>query len=322
MDLLHAEIAKKRKQLGGAEGGGKRRWVRTADLQRQRRDEIEAAAKGKAPAAKPNRPAEAPEAKEAEAEAEVAARVSARVNALEGLDTSEVVKRLRAAGEPATLFGEDAAARVARLAALEARATVDDDLRLTGGHELTETTATTKPVDGADASDDEAPAVEDAVDDDDHATIRRWVRARLKEWEATLEKRTDAAKRGPQGRVETRTYKQTKDYVRPLVKLCKRRSLDLSMRTSLTEIVGHCDAGEFVKANNAYILIAIGNAAWPIGVTSVGIHTRVGRERVEQKNVAHVMNDECARKYLTSMKRLMKVAQDSRDDVAPSKKVL
>ena len=34
------------------------------------------------------------------------------------------------------------------------------------------------------------------------------------------------------------------------------------------------------------------------------------------------MNDECARKYLTSMKRLMKVAQDSRDDVAPSKKVL
>ena len=37
---------------------------------------------------------------------------------------------------------------------------------------------------------------------------------------------------------------------------------------------------------------------------------------------AQVMNDEMARKYLTSFKRLMKVAQDARPDVAPSKKVM
>ena len=45
-------------------------------------------------------------------------------------------------------------------------------------------------------------------------------------------------------------------------------------------------------------------------------------EKVEQKNVAHVMNDEAQRKYLTSFKRLMKFEQDRRPDVAPSKKVL
>ena len=77
-----------------------------------------------------------------------------------------------------------------------------------------------------------------------------------------------------------------------------------------------------MRANDAYILVAIGNAAWPIGVTSVGIHTRTAREKVEQKNVAHVMNDEAQRKYLTSFKRLMKFEQDRRPDVAPSKKVL
>ena len=82
-----------------------------------------------------------------------------------------------------------------------------------------------------------------------------------------------------------------------------------------------CEAGEFVKANDAYILIAIGNSAWPIGVTSVGIHTRTARENVEQKNVAHVMNNEMQRKYLTSVKRLMKFAQDQRPDVAPSSDV-
>ncbi len=87
-------------------------------------------------------------------------------------------------------------------------------------------------------------------------------------------------------------------------------------------MIAHCDNGEFVKANDAYILVASGNAAWPIGVTSVGIHTRTAREKVEQKNVAHVMNDEAQRKYLTSFKRLMKFEQDRRPDVAPSKKVL
>ena len=45
MDALAAEIAKKRKQVDGAKGGdAKRRWVRTADLQQQRRKDIEASA--------------------------------------------------------------------------------------------------------------------------------------------------------------------------------------------------------------------------------------------------------------------------------------
>ena len=45
----------------------------------------------------------------------------------------------------------------------------------------------------------------------------------------------------------------------------------------ILQIVRHCKDGEFVKANDCYIDIAIGRAAWPIGVTMVGIHARAGR---------------------------------------------
>jgi pre-mRNA-splicing factor 18 len=38
--------------------------------------------------------------------------------------------------------------------------------------------------------------------------------------------------------------------------------------------------------------------------------------------VAHIMNNELQRKYLTSIKRLMTYAQNKRTDVAPSMKVL
>ena len=94
------------------------------------------------------------------------------------------------------------------------------------------------------------------------------------------------------------------------------------MQNHLLKIVLYCEQGEFVKAHDAYLDVAIGRAAWPIGVTMVGIHARSGRAKIESANVAHVMNSELQRKYLTSVKRLMSYAQRKRVDVDPSKKVL
>ena len=48
----------------------------------------------------------------------------------------------------------------------------------------------------------------------------------------------------------------------------------------------------------AYLEMAIGNGAWPLGVTQVGIHSRTGRERISSSHVAHVLNDETARKFI------------------------
>jgi hypothetical protein len=45
--------------------------------------------------------------------------------------------------------------------------------------------------------------------------------------------------------------------------------------------------------------LCAGNAPWPIGVTSVGIHERSAREKISHvMNAAHIMNDEATRKYL------------------------
>jgi len=57
-------------------------------------------------------------------------------------------------------------------------------------------------------------------------------------------------------------------------------------------------------------MLAIGNAAWPIGVTMVGIHERSGREKIFSQHVAHVLNDETTRKYIQAIKRLMTYAQE------------
>ncbi|MFS7948193.1 putative pre-mRNA-splicing factor 18 [Helianthus anomalus] len=66
-----------------------------------------------------------------------------------------------------------------------------------------------------------------------------------------------------------------------------------------------CMKRDYAAASDHYIRIAIGNSRWPIGATMVGIHERSAREKIHTNNVAHVMNDETTRKYLTSFKRLL-----------------
>ena len=67
--------------------------------------------------------------------------------------------------------------------------------------------------------------------------------------------------------------------------------------------------------------LAIGNAAWPLGVTSVSIHERAGDSHMKEKTGqnAHVLTDEATRKYIHSFKRLMtycKVVGESEGDMA------
>ena len=134
--------------------------------------------------------------------------------------------------------------------------------------------------------------------------------------------RPDDFKRSLAGRNERKTVKQCKDYIRPLFQLCKRRQLEEGLLQKLFQMVQFCEQGEFVRAHDAYMDVAIGRAAWPIGVTMVGIHARTGRAKIESSNVAHVMNSELQRKYLTSVKRLLTYEQTKRTDVDPSKKVM
>jgi len=66
---------------------------------------------------------------------------------------------------------------------------------------------------------------------------------------------------------------------------------------------------EYMRANDSYLKLAIGNAPWPMGVTMVGIHERSAREKIFSNQVAHIMNDETQRKYIQSIKRLMSFLQ-------------
>jgi pre-mRNA-splicing factor 18 len=255
--------------------------------------------------------------------------------------SEELLFQLRNLGLPIRLFGESMEHRVQRLQkALEQQNVQSktqaemDEFRLGKGHGIRNPFLNR----GEDKleelikkkyNDDTGKTIEVGISpktetetNDPHKKVYRYLKGLLNSWEDDLALRPEPVKRTAAGKNETKTLKQCKDYIRPLFKQLKTRKLDDGIMDHMIKIVDYCQEGEFVKAHDSYLDLAIGRSAWPIGVTMVGIHARSGRAKIEAANVAHVMNSELHRKYLTSVKRLMTYAQKKADHVDPSKKVL
>lgn len=152
--------------------------------------------------------------------------------------------------------------------------------------------------------------------------VYRFFRYLTKQWEWDLNNRIDAEKSTMKGKMDTRTQKQCKDYIRPLFKLCKKKEVPFDILSNLVKMVRSCEEGNYREAHDSYLSCAIGNSAWPLGLTMVGIHERSGRERISTNKVAHMMNNELQRKYLTSVMRLISYAQNKSPSVNPSMKVM
>ena len=252
----------------------------------------------------------------------------------------QLTTQLRSFGLPVLYYGETHAQRKLRLQqALEDQTnklqglSEKEEFRLGQGHGIRNPFLERQEKEQGDVleeeEEDDAKKEEQGTKDEEGVTdasdppkyIYKFLKGLLKEWEHDLSLRPESVAKTVAGRNESKTLKQCKDYIRPLFKLCKNRRLEANLEAHLLKIVQCSQEGEFVKAHDAYIDVAIGRAAWPIGVTMVGIHARSGRAKIESSNVAHVMNSELQRKYLTSVKRLLSYAQKKRPDVDPSKKV-
>lgn len=155
---------------------------------------------------------------------------------------------------------------------------------------------------------------------DAHKYCYRFIKGLLAEWERDLAARPAAEAASPRGREEFGLWQQSRDYVKPLLRKLKERSLADDILTLVTELLGHCEDREYARAGDAYVRLAIGNAAWPIGVTAVGLHERAAREKVYEGRQAHVMHNEESRKYVTILKRLISYCQ-RKVPAEPSKSV-
>ncbi|TQN66109.1 Pre-mRNA-splicing factor 18 [Colletotrichum shisoi] len=213
---------------------------------------------------------------------------------MEDVPDGELAGRLRALGEPAMLFGEGHVARLRRyrrLTTVVTKGPIPTTLQLVEEKDM--------KVDGAVPKDKEG---------------RRWLFRQLASYFTMV--LTEYERAMEQERRDTTASKtaygamvQSRENLKPLFRKFEKYDLDDDLLAPIIEIVKAAQERRYVDANDGYLRLSIGKAAWPIGVTMVGIHERSAREKLHNGERGHVMGDEVTRKYLQSIKRLLTFAQ-------------
>lgn len=98
-------------------------------------------------------------------------------------------------------------------------------------------------------------------------------------------------------------FETKKDLVLLLYKL-RSDGLTQDMITSLSTICYYIQQKQYMKANESYMKLSIGNIAWPIGLVSVGIHARSALHKIEDSG-SNIMIDDKTRRWITGVKRLI-----------------
>ncbi|GAM90754.1 hypothetical protein ANO11243_087990 [Dothideomycetidae sp. 11243] len=143
-----------------------------------------------------------------------------------------------------------------------------------------------------------------------HRQLASYFTMVLSEWQVALAGRDQAVKTSTSGKAAYSAMLQARDNMVPLFRKLEKGEIEKSILGPVVEIVRCCQRRRYVDANDAYLRLSIGKAAWPIGVTMVGIHERSAREKLhESDNAAHIMSDEITRKFLQSIKRCLSFAQ-------------
>ncbi|KAL7789796.1 hypothetical protein V8C37DRAFT_194126 [Trichoderma ceciliae] len=206
----------------------------------------------------------------------------------------ELIQKLRELGHPAVLFGESHAARLRRhkrLTTVLTKGPIPTTLQLVEEKDM--------KVDGTLPKDEQG---------------RQWLFRQLASYFTMVltayEKAMDEEKRDTSAsKMAYGAMVQTRENMKPLFRKFESSDLDDSLLQPIVEIVQALQERRYVDANDGYLRLSIGKAAWPIGVTMVGIHERSAREKLHDGEKGHVMGDEATRKYLQSIKRCLTFAQ-------------
>ncbi|KAK5446600.1 hypothetical protein LTS15_009532 [Exophiala xenobiotica] len=229
---------------------------------------------------------------------------------LEDIPDDELRSKLRSLNEPAALYDETHASRLKRYRTLISTAqSLSLKPKLSDGPIPT----TLEPIPEKDML---LPDTVPAPNTPEHTFLYRQLASYftllLREWSIALSQRDASVKASHSGKAAATSYLQVLKDLTPLFRRFERADLEHSLLEPICQIVRCAQNRRYVEANDKYLTLSIGKAAWPIGVTMVGIHERSAREKLSESGEgkqAHIMTDEVTRKYLQSIKRCLSFAQ-------------
>ncbi|EMD66217.1 hypothetical protein COCSADRAFT_179550 [Bipolaris sorokiniana ND90Pr] len=179
----------------------------------------------------------------------------------EDIEDEELIAKLRALDEPARIFGETHKQRLKRykkrvgadnLAAIMTDGPIPTTLQLVSEKDMKVSLQVPKDKEGREFL---------------FRQLASYFTMVLKEWDVTLSRRDPEVKESYQGKQAYAAMVQARENMRPLFKKLEKFDLPDSIIEPVVEIVHAAQERRYVDANDGYLRLSIGKAAWPIGVT-------------------------------------------------------
>ncbi|KAG5363256.1 Pre-mRNA-splicing factor 18 [Yarrowia sp. B02] len=150
--------------------------------------------------------------------------------------------------------------------------------------------------------------------------LRVFLARLLSEWEGTLDKGAQVSGENELDTSEAANavkrnaiFAETQSSLSSLMVLLRHNGLQDEVLAMLSKVMYHVQHEEHHQAYDVYLKLCIGNACWPVGVASIGIHARASQNKTiasarNSKQVAHIVNDD-TRQWLVCIKRLLTFAE-------------
>lgn len=104
-------------------------------------------------------------------------------------------------------------------------------------------------------------------------------------------------------------FLETKRNLFPLLVQLRKCTLPTKLLITLCTLLYHLQKNEIEISLQIYLKLSIGDVAWPIGVSDIGIHSRSARSKISRFSkdidIANIMIDEPTRLWIISIKRLI-----------------
>ncbi|KAG5364365.1 Pre-mRNA-splicing factor 18 [Yarrowia sp. E02] len=148
--------------------------------------------------------------------------------------------------------------------------------------------------------------------------LRVFLARLLSEWEGTLDRgeavsqasgEEEDVSEANQAHKRNAIFDETQSSLSSLMVLLRHNGLQDEVLAMLSKVMYHVQNEEHHQAYDVYLKLCIGNACWPVGVASIGIHARASQNKTiasarNSKQVAHIVNDD-TRQWLVCIKRLL-----------------
>ena len=133
-----------------------------------------------------------------------------------------------------------------------------------------------------------------------------FVRLQLKRWLANWRIRLGHFGHDPRSVPNSvRLYRQYLHNIAPLVEVLEDGVCPLQILKCLVAIFCAMEDRDFLRAENEYFALTIGNEAWKIGIYSGGQHERARTMRLHRGTVSHIMNNRVVLLAMHAVKALM-----------------